>query len=348
MAEKVGELNGSSYSGCSVFDTYPYVIVAVVSSGSAMVSALCCIFVICLIFLLKKHYFFIQRMILYHCLATFLRALATMLRFHRLNDSGPTSAVCMISGFAIQVTNWTRIMDYSVITFTLLMTAVFHKNVARLERFYVVLIFIVPFSFNWIPFIEGTYGRAGPWCWIRIVNYDDCSEHQLGIILRNVIQFVPQYIVTVVLSTIYLSIIIYLVYQRYCKWSRTDVHNQERERLKKVLHEEVWPLLLYPFGVALLNAVPLISRVYEFVSTEPSYTLWIFSAIIDPLQGGFIALVFTLDRETIKRLNCSSVATACKRRGKVYEYPCQRSTSILSSEGQEIQHNGNYQLDLDV
>ena len=70
MAEKVGELSASNYSGCSVFDTYPYVIVAAVSAGSAMVSALCCIFVICLIFLLKKHYFFIQRLILYHCLTT--------------------------------------------------------------------------------------------------------------------------------------------------------------------------------------------------------------------------------------------------------------------------------------
>ena len=348
MAEKVGELNGSSYSGCSVFDTYPYVIVAAVSAGSAMVSALCCIFVICLIFLLKKHYFFIQRIILYHCLAALIDALTTILHQGYLTESKAQKTLCAISAFASQLKSWIVIMDYSVITFTLLMTAVFHKNVARLERLYVVLIFVVPFSFNWIPFIEGTYGRAGPWCWIRIVNYDNCSEHELGIILRNVIQFVPQYIVTVILSTIYLSIIIYLVYQRYCKWSHIDVHNQERERLKKVLHEEVWPLLLYPFGVALLNVVPLISRVYEFGSTEPSYTLWIFSAIIDPLQGGFIALVFTLDRETIKRLNCSSVATACKRRGKVYEYPCQRSTSILSSEGQETQHNSNYQLDLDV
>ena len=330
----------SNFSGCSVFDTYPYVIVAAVSAGSAIASGLCCIFVICLIFLLKKHYFFIQRIILYHCLSTLLRALVTILRFHRLNDSGPISTVCILSGFATQLTNWSRIMDYSVITFTLLMTAVFHKNVARLERFYVVLIFIFPLTFNWIPFIDRTYGRAGPWCWIRNLNYDNCSEHKFGTILRNVIQNVPQYVVFVVLSVSYLSTIIYLIYQRYCKWG-SNVHSQERERLKK-LHEEVWPLVLYPFGVALLNVIPIISRVYEFVNAnEPSYVLWIFSAILEPLQGGFIVQVYTFDCKTIKHLNCSSVATACtaciacKRRETVVEYPCQRSTSIISSEGHE-------------
>ena len=47
----------SNGNECSVFDTYPYVIVAAVSSGSAMVSALCCLFVIGVIFWFKKHYF---------------------------------------------------------------------------------------------------------------------------------------------------------------------------------------------------------------------------------------------------------------------------------------------------
>ena len=48
-------------------------------------------------------------------------------------------------------------------------------------------------------------------------------------------------------------------------------------------------------------------------ANEPSYVLWIFSAILEPLQGGFIALVYTLDRETLKRLNCKLVAAARKR-----------------------------------
>ena len=327
-------------SVCSVFDTYLYVIAAAVSAGSAMVSALCCIFVICLIFLLKKHYFFIQRLILYHCLATLLRSFSTMLRFHRLsaypNSSSATNTLCVISGFTNQVTSWFLMVDYSVITFTLLMTAVFHKNVARLERLYVVLIFVLPLTFNWIPFIGNSYGRDGPWCWIRNLNYDDCTDFQLGIVLRNVLLSVPLYIVVIGLIATYIFIIIYLVYQRCCKRGG-DAHNSATEQLKHRLDEQVWPLLFYPIGVVLLNIVPLINRIYISVNVDnPSYALWIIGAILSPLQGGYIAVVYVLDRDTLKRLTYSNlVATLCKRKDEVSEYPIEkswRSDSILDNE----------------
>ena len=341
MADNSVSRNGSV---CSVFDTYPYVIVAAVSSGSAIVSALCCIFVICLIFLLKKHYFFIQRLILYHCLATLFRSFSTMLRFHRLsahqNESSSTNALCVISGLTNQITNWFLMVDYSVITFTLLMTAVFHKNVARLERLYVVLIFALPLTFNWIPFINSAYGRDGPWCWIRNLNYDNCTDFHFGIVLRNVLLIVPLYIVVVGLIGTYVFIIIYLVYQRYCKRSG-DLHDSAADQLRHRLAEQVWPLLFYPFGVVLLNIIPLINRIYISVNVDnPSYALWIIGAILSPLQGGYIAVVYVLDRDTLKRLTYSNlVATLCKRKDEVSEYPIEksrRSDSILSNGGSEI------------
>ena len=337
----------SNNSVCSVFDTYPYVIVAAVSAGSAMVSALCCIFVICLIFLLKKQYFFIQRLILYHCLATLFRSLSTMLRFHRLsdhqNESSAINTLCVISGFTNQVTNWFLMMDYSVITFTLLMTAVFHKNVARLEGLYIILIFVLPLTFNWIPFINDAYGRAGPWCWIRNLNYDNCTDFQFGKIIRNVLLSVPLYIVVIGLITTYVLIIIYLVYQRYYK-RVGDVRDSATERLKHSLDEQVWPLLFYPIGVVLLNIVPLINRIYVSVNVgNPSYALWIIGAILSPLQGGYIALVYVLDRDTLKRLTYSNlVATLCKRKDEVSEYPVEKSwrsdSIVVSNEGFETQY----------
>ena len=354
MAENSTSSNGSV---CSVFDTYPYVIVAAVSAGSAMVSALCCIFVIGLVFLLKKHYFFIQRIIIYHCLATLLRSFSTMLRFHHLayqSESTAIDTLCVVSGFINQVTNWFLLMDYSVITFTLLMTAVFHKNVARLEALYVVLIFVLPLTFNWIPFINNAYGKAGPWCWIRNLNYDDCTDFQFGIILRNVLLSVPLYIVVIALIATYVFIIIYLVYQQYCKRGG-GIHDSDIERLKNRLNEQVWPLLFFPFGVVLLNIVPLINRIYFSVNVNnPSYVLWILGAILSPLQGGYIALVYVLDRDTLKRLTYSNlVATLCRRKEEVHEYPVERSwrsDSVLSSEGSETPYKrfieGDEQLSL--
>ena len=321
----MAENSSSNSSGvCSVFDTHPYVIVAAVSSGSAIVSALCCIFVTGLVFLLKKHYFFIQRLVLYHCLAALLRSFSTILRLHRLgyNSEGEAlDVVCTISGFTGQLTLWILIMDYSVITFTLLMTVVFHKNVARLEGLFVVLIFIFPLTFNWIPFINNTYGRAGLWCWIRTVNYDDCSKHRFGVILRDVLWNVPFLIVLLVMIPMFLITIIYVARQRCCKRGK-DTHNPEMERMRKHLNEQVFPLLFFPFGVIFLNLFPTINVIYGYINANnPSYAIWMLHAICSPLQGGYIALVYVLDRDTLRQLTYSKIKATLVGRDTVCRYP---------------------------
>ena len=326
MADNSSNIGNGSSNVCSVFDTHPYVIVAAVSAGSAMVSALCCIFVIIVIFMLKKHHSFIQRIIIYHCLASLFRALSIILRLHRLGYQNETSAIntlCVISGFTGQVTAWCLIMDYCVITFTLLMTAVFHKNVARLEGLYVVLIFVFPFTFNWIPFINNSYGRYGSWCWIRNLNYNDCSQYNFGIILQNALQNIPQYILAVVLMPTYVIVIVFVARQR-CRMKGKEEHDWETTaKLRERLNEEVWPLLFFPFGVLLLNIIPLINGIYESVNVaEPLYALWILTAIFTPLQGGYIALVYTLDRRTLRRLTHSILKVALlKRKDEIREYP---------------------------
>ena len=331
---------------CSVFETHPYVIVAVVSSGSAMVSALCCIFVICLIFLLKKHYFFIQRIILYHCLAALFRAVALIAHFHLLKyseESKTSRVLCSITGFLEQVSLWYLLMDYSVITFTLLMTAVFHKNVARLERLYVVLIFVFPLTFNWIPFINNTYGRSEAICWIRRTNFDDCSEHKFGYILQIALWY-AHYVINLILNIpIYIVVLAIVVWQRW-HWRGK---NTSTDTLKKMLNEEVWPLLLFPFGLLPLNAIPTASVIYDAIHVgNPSYDLYLASAVISPLQGGYIALVYTLNRDTLRQLTYRNlVAMLCmRRRGKLQEYhieTCDVSESY-HDDGSKIRTTTNY------
>ena len=314
--------DSSNNSVCSVFETYPYVIVAVVSAGSSIISGLCCIFVICLIFLLKKHYFFIQRIILYHCLAALFRSVALITHFHRLkyNDESETSTIlCSISGFLDQVSRWYLLVDYSVITFTLLMTAVFHKNVARLERLYILMIFIFPFTFNWIPFIDNTYGLSGAFCWIRSTNFDDCSQHKFGYILQFVLWNVHFSIAIILIMLTYVVVIVVVARQRW-QWRAKTV---KTDTFRQTLNEEVWPLLFFPFGLLVLLLVPTASATYDFIHADnPSYDLHFASAVIFPLQGGYIALVYTLNRDTLRRLTYRNlVTTLCVRKGKPQEYP---------------------------
>ena len=59
---------------CSEFEKMPYVIVALISSGTALISVFACTGVILLVVLFKKYYFFMQRMILYLNIAALLNS----------------------------------------------------------------------------------------------------------------------------------------------------------------------------------------------------------------------------------------------------------------------------------
>ena len=337
------DFNTNESTLCSVFQTYRYVIVATVSACSGVVSALCCIFVICLIFLFKKHYFFIQRMILYHCLAALSRALSVILRFHRLRydfvtESSAQDVMCVISGFTSQLTLWILIMDYSIITFTLLVSGVFRKNVARLERLYVILIFVLPLTFNWIPFIGNSYGRAGAWCWIKSVNFDDCSEHRLGEIFSTVLWNVPFFTLLFAMVSTYLFTIVYVARQRFCnRRKKTKIsYNPEMERLKEHLNKEVWPILFFPFGVILLNIPTFINALFSFTGTPPSYAVWIFHSMFAELQGAYTVLIYVIDRKTLRRLTYSNIKAAITRarRDTVHEYPTDDGGGTVSDSAE--------------
>ena len=319
--------NSSNVSACTVFDSYQYVIVAAVSSGSAMVSALCCIFVIGLIFFLKKHIFFTQRLIIYHCLAALVRAIALILRLHRLgyqNDSTSLKVLCAISGFMDELSLWYLLVDFSVITFTLLMTAVFHKNVARLEGLFIVLIFVFPLTFNWIPFINDSYGRSAPWCWIRTMNFDDCTKHEFGFVLRMALWTVPWYIVIAVLISTYLVVIVFVARQKYLFKTNNIVVDHARRALIEHLNEEVCPLIYLPFGLLVFVIFPFINSIYNLLHPgQPLYALWILVAIFSPLQGGYIALIYVLDRGTLGRLTCKNLWARLRSKETVHEYPMQ-------------------------
>ena len=66
--------NSTNTTVCSEFEKMPYVIVALISSGTALVSVFACTRVILLVVLFKKYYFFTQRMILYLNIAALLNS----------------------------------------------------------------------------------------------------------------------------------------------------------------------------------------------------------------------------------------------------------------------------------
>ena len=312
----------ANITNCTNYRTAEYIAVAAVNSALAGITFFACLFVIGLIFLFKKYLFFTQRLILYLCIATGLENLFVAVQASvYFPQTDAYRAYCIASGFLSLVTNWAKVFAYCCITCDLFLRAVLHKESSHMEWLYIFIIFIVPFLFNWIPFIELSFGEAGAWCWIRNQN-EDCSEHQLGVILRLVTWYAPIYPILFITLVFYIIILVHVRHQVKLYEGTFDPVTQKR---KELMAKEIRPLLAYPFLFLFFNLFALLNRLYETFSGETSIVLFWLQAIFHPLSGAVIALVYTLDPETQQRLCRSNLqgelVNCCSWKGKVEEYP---------------------------
>ena len=141
-----------------------------VSIGCGTVSKLCCFFILFIIILFKKYRSTPQRVILYLTITVLLYSGVFILHGVRtkLDPDYDSDPLCVIAGFLDQVASWMELIAICCLTFDLFVRVLFlWDNTKKFEVVYFLLIFVFPFTFNWIPFIRKTYGFAGSYCWIR-------------------------------------------------------------------------------------------------------------------------------------------------------------------------------------
>ena len=287
-------------SVCSAFEGEDFAIVAGVGAASGFISFVACLGVITLIFLFKKYLFFTQRLILYLTIAALLHSVGFMLRrVDYTHENEATRGFCVFIGFFELTMAWAELIAICCITINLFLNAVLRKNTEKLEKIYIVMIFIFPFIFSWIPFINRAYGKAGAWCWIRSRTEDDsCATFKFGIYLRFILWYIPLYVTLIVLIVVYI-IIIYKLSRD--KWQYEGKYDPEAKQLRERRQKEVQPIIWYPLIYLLINIAPFINRIHDTAVDSPLLVLWYLHAAILPLQGGFLAVAFTLDPETLRR-----------------------------------------------
>ena len=325
-------------ANCTDYRTAEYISIAAVNSALGGVTFFACLFVIGLILLFKKYLFFTQRLILYLCIATGLENLFVAVQASvYFPETDAYRVYCVVTGFLNQITIWAKVFAYCCITCNLFLRAVLHKESSHLEWLYVVVIFIVPFLFNWIPFIELTYGEAGAWCWIRNQNDDEnCSEHQLGVVLRLVLWYGAIY--PILFVTLLFYIIILICVRRQVK-SYEGTFDPTSQKRKEMMAKEIKPLLVYPSLFLFFNLFSLINRLYETITEDSNIVLFWLQAIFTPLSGAVIALVYTLDPETRQRLcqsNLKGELMNCCFKDQPKEYPMKIAQKSDSFRNQDI------------
>ena len=321
MAEGSPENN----SVCERYHTSSYQKIAIVAASSGSFSLLASLAVILVIVIFKKYNFFIQRLILYLCIAAALNSVSIVLRFSQITQHSEDEnlhRLCIATAFIDQTTLWSLNIAFCCMTFNMLITVVFNRSTNRLELGYIFLIFVLPITYNWIPFLHESYGEAGAWCWITSVNHHDpnCTVLKFGMYLQYALWYVPHYILLGILLVGYIVVVI-VVIRKTQKWKGLYSTEIETEIQKEHLKEMVMPLIFYPIGFFILNLFPLINRIYNN-SDISNLVLWYLHAVFSPLQGGLIALVYVLDKGTMKRLTLKELrAYLFHRSTPVRDYP---------------------------
>ena len=333
--------NGSD--NCTDYDTPEFRAIAAVNSALGGVSFFACLLVIGLIFLFKKHRFFNQRLILYLTIAAALNTLSMLTEATiYYPQTKAFDKYCSVSAYFQQVAGWAQVLAVTCITIELLLKVFFKLQTNRplLEIIFIIVIFVVPLLFNWIPFINEKFGKSGPWCWIISQN-DNCTEDDIeGIVLSLTLWYATVYPLLLILSLAYVTVLISIWYQKY---RYQGVFDPERQRRRNMMLSEVRPLLWYPLIFFSIELFPLMNRLYELFSPHrDTIFFWWMHAIVVPLEGGVIALVYALDPETRKRLRWSIfkmyLFECFNRRGNIddYDFESDAMTDSLLSETKSL------------
>lgn len=335
-------------SSCSPFDSKDYAHVAIASALSAFLSLLACSFVIFIMVLFKKWKFLSQKLILYLAIAALLTSVTTIL--HRVDYENQRTTFyttfCAFSGFLDQLSGWMLLNAITSIMVYLFLEVVLKKRTKKYEVAYFLYIFVLPFSFNWIMFIKSSYGRAGAWCWIRSEERDTCESFPFG---KNAIFlsfYLPLYI-NFFLFVIFYILILITLNRRNRQWTTANPTKEIRKQ-QKYAKLNYAPLLSYPFIFYGLWLFPFINRIQGRIDpNHPVLALWYLSAISYPLQGGIIAIAYSLDPRTRKRLRSGEVCTAlrrcCSRKAAIEEYTVEE---VVEEENSTSNFETEYKKDL--
>ena len=192
-----------------------------------------------------------------------------------VRDNSAWTSTCRFFGFLNQVTSWMGPLCLLWLVLYILYIVQGHKlnkktELSRCELVGIGMCFFLPFTFNWLPFINDYYGFSGNWCWIMVTERI-CNDTNvtMGFIYILMLYDGPL-MVFVLINTIACLIIFHI-------WWETG------SDMKVVIF-----VIMYPLVYDVLFVIVFTSRLYSIISIRDgrnqSYSLWIAHAMAEPLR----------------------------------------------------------------
>lgn len=193
------------------------------------------------------------------------------------------STLCTFQGLALQVFQLSTFLWTTVISFNLYMVVVKHKiSMNQYEPWYHAVVWCITAVMSIIPLLAGAYGPAGVWCWIK--------KTGSGLPLRFLMFYIPLYICIAVMIYLYSSVVRTV---NATMEGQTDLEDEDRKRAQRALMR----LRAYPIIFMVLYILPTINRVYNWISNDDIFILYLGQVLTAPLLGFVNSLAYGLDEE---------------------------------------------------
>lgn len=304
------EDTNSTNQSCSSFSSTQMLVLKILYLSGGSTSLFFCLVIFFISLLFHKYQQSTQRLVLYLTLTVSLLSVANILHGVPLTKV-EAGGFCVAKAFIDQIASWMVLLAECCVTFEIFYKVVFLKfDTSRLEPVYCVIIFIVPFIFNWIPFIQDAYGPTSDQCWIRSTKKDDCTKvDSYYVSIRFILYWIPFVGTQIIIFIVYLSILI-LTRLRLTKYH--GKYNPGQDRIRNMIYKEIRGYLLYPILLLIGSFVGVVARIVdEAEPNEVFFKVRIIHILAISFQGLAIALIFALDYDTRKQLkHCSSIKAA--------------------------------------
>lgn len=296
---------------------------ATVSSLAFIVCAL----VIVVIIVFKGYKEFMYRLVIYFMTADLFQCLALVFEAVPVSyNHGQEiphvregwNGACVAFGFIDQISTWT---SNGVIVWILLylVTRVYHlyhldnhvncrdinASVAQKwckEAAGILLILVIPFTFNWIPFLRSMYGLSGLFCWIREVSNGDCTDRRLSAMLMFSMSYGPL-LFLILCAFLCFSVLTVLL----CIGSHSSKTTEAaKDRFKNARKEMVF-ILAFPLLYYSLYLIIVVNRLYSFThasNQHPFYPLWVAHVVASPSRLLVSPIAFLCHPYVWKTLLC--------------------------------------------
>ena len=342
--------------------TNTYRIPVLVRGGTAGICLLLCTLSLVLMLLNRAFQTFLRRLFLYLTIATMVRLAVLVLHIEHYFHFSGEDEFCEAIGFVEGYTGDIELLFAFTITLSLFYkvceTCKPHIKVfcgtegprsrrITLEILLVLVLFLLPFTTNWIPFILTPYGETGSWCWIKDIN-SDCSGNTQGFWEQMYLWYIPFILVT--LCSVVIIIIIIGIFLWMCKSVEMT-----RQRIEKNIIRETLLLLGFLATFFTLFGIEVGTALYiHFNNLYPFNNLQYIFAVITPVSSAIIPTAFLLYLYSSKLLACLTKCFGIKARGRAetehtveqqtvgssaaVSYPSETTTPLLESHELSTQH----------